>query len=189
MRISRHPQLWCQLLWCIVHTAWSGTILSLIASCGLVPHHLLGVWSRNRSRFIEEWLQYSKRTSINPFDAIIDSRQRFEFGEFVTPAYFGVTGFTFGSYLSHPFILRFICSSNWETYLTISRGTKQGGRFCPGDNAQYVTSNHPVCELLCVFRSLCQRSAPRHYEAPQLWNRHHSFRSTFRKPKTRVYPV
>ena len=82
-----------------------------MASCGLVAHHLFGVWNRDRrlrDRFIELRLQYSKRTSITPFGAIIDGRQRFKVNEFVTPAYFRVTGFIFGAYLCHPLVLRFI---------------------------------------------------------------------------------
>ncbi len=115
-RISRHPQLWGQVLWCVAHTAWLGTSFSVVASCGLVAHHLFGVWNgdrRLRDRFGEVWLEYSKRTSILPFVAIADGRQQFKLGEVVTPAYLGVTAFIIAAYMSHPLILRTVGALHW----------------------------------------------------------------------------
>ncbi|KAK6914390.1 NnrU domain [Dillenia turbinata] len=43
MRITRHPQMVGQVIWCIAHTVWIGNSVAAAASLGLIAHHLFGV--------------------------------------------------------------------------------------------------------------------------------------------------
>lgn len=113
MRITRHPQLWGQVLWCVSHSAWMGTSLTLTASLGLVAHHLFAVWNgdrRLRNRYGEEWEAYASRTSVLPFRAIVDGRQEIVWSELAVKAYIGVIVFILGAYAAHPLMLRGVAS-------------------------------------------------------------------------------
>lgn len=110
-RITRHPQLWGQVLWCVAHSAWMGSSFTLVASLCLVSHHCFGAWNgdrRQRDAFGDEWFELEKRTSILPFAAVLDGKQNLELKEFLRPAYIGVVAFILGAYASHPYILRVI---------------------------------------------------------------------------------
>lgn len=111
IRITRHPQMWGQVLWCVAHAAWVGSSFAVVASAGLVGHHLFGVWHgdrRLRGRFGREWEEFAERTSIAPFKAVVDGRQKLEWREFARPAYAGVALFVWGTYAAHPAILRLV---------------------------------------------------------------------------------
>lgn len=113
MRITRHPQLWGQVIWCIAHTAWMGTSLTFIASLGLVAHHSFAVWNGDRrlkNQFGAEWEAYAARTSVLPFRAVLDGRQKIRVEELTVKAYVGVILFIFGAYASHPAMLRAVGS-------------------------------------------------------------------------------
>lgn len=113
MRITRHPQLWGQVIWCVAHAAWMGTSLTAVASLGLVAHHCFAVWNGDRrlkDRFGEEWEAYAARTSVLPFRAVLDGRQRIEVKELAVKAYLGVLVFIIGTYVGHPAMLRAIAS-------------------------------------------------------------------------------
>lgn len=108
-RITRHPQLWGQILWCVAHTAWMGTSFTLVASLCLVAHHSFGAWNgdrRLRDRFGEEWIAFAQRTSIVPFAAVVSGKQNLAWGEFFRPAYLGVVAFVLATYAAHPLMLR-----------------------------------------------------------------------------------
>jgi len=93
LRISRHPQMVGQVLWCFTHTLWLGTSFALAASLGLVAHHLFAVWHgdrRLRQRFGQAFEQVQGSTSVIPFQAVLDGRQRLVWSEFMRPAYGGV---------------------------------------------------------------------------------------------------
>ena len=77
IRITRHPQMVGQIIWCVAHTLWLGTTFTLVTSIGLVLHHLFGVWHGDRrlsDRYGEAFEIAKQRTSIIPFKAIINSR-------------------------------------------------------------------------------------------------------------------
>lgn len=108
IRISRHPQMVGQVIWCIAHTLWLGTTFTLVTSMGLIAHHLFAVWHGDRrltKRYGEAFTKVKERTSIIPFLAIIDKRQKLEWREFVTPAYGGVTAFVLLFWWLHPWLM------------------------------------------------------------------------------------
>lgn len=109
IRITRHPQMVGQVIWCIAHTLWLGTTFTLLTSVGLIVHHLFGVWHGDRrlsDRYGDAFDEIEKRTSIIPFLAILDGRQSLKWTEFIRPAYLGVTIFVLLLWWSHPILLQ-----------------------------------------------------------------------------------
>ena len=93
MRISRHPQMVGQLLWCLTHTLWLGTSFALAASFALMAHHCFGVWHGDRRlqhRFGPAFDDLQRSTSVIPFQAVLDGRQQLVWQEFLRPAYGGI---------------------------------------------------------------------------------------------------
>ncbi|XP_072961474.1 15-cis-zeta-carotene isomerase, chloroplastic [Typha angustifolia] len=108
MRITRHPQMVGQVIWCLAHTLWIGNSVAAAASIGLIAHHLFGVWNGDRrlaSRYGQAFEVLKRRTSIIPFAAILDGRQKLPenyYMEFVRLPYLVITVFTLGAYFAHP---------------------------------------------------------------------------------------
>jgi uncharacterized membrane protein len=108
MRISRHPQMVGQVIWCVAHSLWIGSTFTLLTSFGLIAHHLFAVWHGDRrwyQRHGEQFLAVKARTSIIPFKAILDGRQTLQWQEFLKPAYAGVTAFVLLLWYGHPWLL------------------------------------------------------------------------------------
>ncbi|OKH55765.1 hypothetical protein NIES2101_02905 [Calothrix sp. HK-06] len=108
IRITRHPQMVGQVIWCIAHTLWIGTTFTLVTSIGLILHHLFAVWhgdQRLLARYGEAFELVKQRTSIIPLLAILDGRQSFKWQEFARPAYLGVTLFVLLFWWLHPLLL------------------------------------------------------------------------------------
>lgn len=115
IRITRHPQMVGQVIWCIAHTLWLGTTFTLVTSVGLVLHHLFGVWHGDRrlqTRYGEAFTSVKARTSIIPFRAIIQGHQTLKLQEFLRPAYLGVAVFIFLLWWSHPLLITATSSVN-----------------------------------------------------------------------------
>lgn len=109
IRISRHPQMVGQVIWCIAHTLWIGTSFTLLTSLGLIAHHLFAVWHGDRrleKRYGEAFLAVKSRTSVIPFLALIDGRQALKWQEFLRPAYLGVTAFILLLWYAHPWLIQ-----------------------------------------------------------------------------------
>ncbi|KAK9138949.1 hypothetical protein Sjap_009543 [Stephania japonica] len=108
MRITRHPQMVGQVIWCLAHTIWIGNTVAVAASIGLVAHHLFGVWNGDRRlsvRYGEAFDVVKSRTSVVPFAAIIDGRQKLPkdyYKEFIRLPYVAITALTLGTYWAHP---------------------------------------------------------------------------------------
>ena len=116
IRITRHPQMVGQVIWCIAHTLWIGTSFTLVTSIGLVLHHLFGVWhgdKRLQARFGESFETIKSQTSIIPFLAILQKRQTFDLLEFLRPSYLGVAIFTGVLWKIHPFLMRVTGNIDW----------------------------------------------------------------------------
>lgn len=107
IRITRHPQMVGQVIWCLAHTLWLGTSFTLVTSLGLILHHCFGVWHGDRRwqhRYGEAFTAVKARTSIIPFLAIVQGRQTLEPQEFLRPAYLGVVLFVFWLWWAHPWL-------------------------------------------------------------------------------------
>ena len=116
IRITRHPQMVGQVIWCVAHTLWIGTSFTLVTSIGLVLHHLFGVWHGDRrlqARFGESFETIKSRTSIIPFLAILQKRQTLDLLEFLRPSYLGVVIFTGLLWEIHPFLMRVTRNIYW----------------------------------------------------------------------------
>jgi uncharacterized membrane protein len=116
IRITRHPQMVGQVIWCLAHTLWIGTTFTLLTSLGLVAHHLFAVWHGDRrlqQRYGEAFLALKQRTSVIPFLALLDGRQTLPWQEFLRPAYLGVLGFIFLLWWGHPWLLQVTAQVPW----------------------------------------------------------------------------
>lgn len=108
MRITRHPQMVGQVIWCLAHTIWVGNSVVAAASLGLIGHHLFGVWNGDRrlaSRYGEAFEVVKNRTSVIPFAAILDGRQKLPkdyYKEFIRLPYLTIIVLTLGAYFAHP---------------------------------------------------------------------------------------
>ncbi|KAL5992092.1 hypothetical protein ACLOJK_013006 [Asimina triloba] len=111
MRITRHPQMVGQVIWCLAHMLWIGNSVVAAASFGLIGHHLFGVWNGDRrlaSRYGEAFEVVKSRTSIIPLAAIVDGRQKLPkdyYKEFLRLPYLSIT---------QP-VFVFTGSHDWET--------------------------------------------------------------------------
>ena len=116
IRITRHPQMVGQVIWCIAHTLWIGTSFTLLTSIGLVLHHLFAVWHgdrRMRARYGESFEALTSRTSVIPFLAILQNRQTLDIWEFLRPAYLGVAIFTLILWKIHPLLIGATSNLAW----------------------------------------------------------------------------
>ena len=116
IRITRHPQMVGQIVWCIAHTLWIGSTFTLLTSLGLIAHHLFGVWHGDRRlqhRFGESFETLKFRTSVIPFLAIAQKRQTLVLKEFFRPAYLGVIGFILLLWWAHPVLIRATSNVGW----------------------------------------------------------------------------
>ncbi|KAG0565821.1 hypothetical protein KC19_7G016300 [Ceratodon purpureus] len=106
MRITRHPQMVGQFLWCFAHTLWIGNSFTVTTSLGLLAHHLFGVWhgdKRLSDRHGEAYRILKERTSILPFAAILDGRQKLPrdyYKEFLRVPYLVIACLTIAAYWS-----------------------------------------------------------------------------------------
>lgn len=116
IRITRHPQMVGQVIWCIGHALWMGTSFTLLTSLGLVLHHLFAVWHGDRrlfARYGQSFETVKSRTSIIPFLAIVQGRQTFEWKEFFRWAYLGVGLFILLLWQAHPLLIRATGNVDW----------------------------------------------------------------------------
>lgn len=116
IRVTRHPQMVGQIIWCVAHTLWIGTTFTLITSIGLILHHLFGVWHGDRrllSRYGEAFTAVKARTSAIPFLAIVQGRQTLQWQEFIRPAYLGVGVFVLLLWYCHPLLIQATARVNW----------------------------------------------------------------------------
>ena len=119
MRITRHPQMVGQLLWCLAHTAWIGSSFMAVTSAGLMAHHLFGCWHGDRrlaARHGAAFDAVKARTSVWPFAAVLDGRQRLPpdfHREFLRPPYAAVTALALGTYAAHPLFQRLAHELHW----------------------------------------------------------------------------
>ncbi len=93
IRISRHPQAVGQVLWCLTHLLWIGSSFMVVTSAGLIAHHLFAIWNGDRrlsARFGDAFAELKANTSVLPFRAVLDGRQKLVLAEFLRPAQLGI---------------------------------------------------------------------------------------------------
>jgi len=108
IRITRHPQMVGQVIWCIAHSLWLGTSFMLVTCLGLIAHHLFGVWHGDRrltARYGQAFEAVKARTSVIPFQAIAQGKQTLNLVEFLRPAYLGVAIFVLIFWWIHPVLI------------------------------------------------------------------------------------
>ena len=116
VRITRHPQMVGQLIWCIAHTLWIGTSFTLLTSIGLMLHHLFAVWHGDKrllARHGQAFADVKARTSVIPFLAIFQGRQTLHWQEFLRPAYLGVVIFILLLRNAHPLLIEATARVSW----------------------------------------------------------------------------
>jgi uncharacterized membrane protein len=116
IRITRHPQMVGQVIWCAAHLLWVGTSFMVVTSIGLILHHLFAVWHGDRrlqARYGESFESLKSRTSVVPFLAILQRRQTLKWQEFFRPAYLGVAVFVLLFWFAHPLMIRATGNVAW----------------------------------------------------------------------------
>lgn len=116
IRITRHPQMVGQVIWCLAHTLWIGSSFMVVTSLGLIVHHLFGVWHGDRrlqARYGDAFAAVKARTSVIPFLAILQKRQHLNLIEFLRPAYLGVIVFVLLLWWAHPFLIGVTRNVGW----------------------------------------------------------------------------
>mmetsp|Transcript_10757 Transcript_10757/g.16662 ORF Transcript_10757/g.16662 Transcript_10757/m.16662 type:complete len:361 (-) Transcript_10757:215-1297(-) len=118
-RVTRHPQAVGQGLWCLAHTLWVGTSFMCVATAGLMAHHLFACWHGDRrleERHGDAFRRVKERTSIMPFQAILEGRQQLPqdyYKEFLRGPYLIVTVATVGAYFAHPYMQAYSYLTQW----------------------------------------------------------------------------
>ncbi|MBE9028977.1 hypothetical protein IQ266_04265 [filamentous cyanobacterium LEGE 11480] len=108
IRISRHPQMVGQVLWCFAHMLWLGTSFMVVTCAGLIAHHLFAVWNGDRRWLAKHGAAFEQaraRTSVIPFLAIAQGRQKLVLAEFLKPAYVGIAAFVGLFWWLHPILI------------------------------------------------------------------------------------
>ena len=116
IRITRHPQMVGQVIWCVAHTLWLGTTFTLLTSIGLVLHHLFGVWHGDRrllARYGSAFEAVKARTSVIPFWAIAQGNQTLKLEEFLRISYLGVAVFILLLWWAHSIMISATGSIGW----------------------------------------------------------------------------
>jgi zeta-carotene isomerase len=119
IRITRHPQAFGQLLWCLAHTAYLGTTTAVAASVMLLLHHGFACYHGDRrlqTRHGEDFEYIKSTTSIVPFQAILEGRQVLPqdyYKEWLRGPYLLIVGGTIGAYLAHPYLQAGAALLNW----------------------------------------------------------------------------
>jgi len=116
IRITRHPQMVGQVIWCIAHSLWLGTSFMLVTCLGLIAHHLFGVWHGDRrltARYGQAFEAVKARTSVIPFQAIAQGKQTLNLVEFLRPAYLGIAIFVLIFWWIHPVLIDATSRVHW----------------------------------------------------------------------------
>tara|TARA_Y100001968_G_C19399370_1_gene740182 strand:- start:1011 stop:1712 length:702 start_codon:yes stop_codon:yes gene_type:complete len=107
IRISRHPQAVGQIIWCLAHGLWIGSTFMMVTCLGLIGHHLFAIWHGDRRlkiKFGNEFEELKRNTSVIPFLALLDGRQKFDWKEFLRPSQIGICVAIGFIWWSHRFI-------------------------------------------------------------------------------------
>jgi len=110
IRITRHPQMVGQCMWSAAHLAMVGSTFNALTMGLLVGHHLFACWNGDRRLLAEHGEQFEQvreRTSIVPFKAVIEGRQKLPpdyYKELFRAPYALIALGTLGAYFAHPYM-------------------------------------------------------------------------------------
>jgi len=110
IRITRHPQFVGQGMWSAAHLAMVGTSFTALTMALLVGHHWFACWNGDRRLYDEHGEDFNKikeRTSVIPFQAIIEGRQVLPpdyYKELLRAPYALIAVGTLGAYFAHPYM-------------------------------------------------------------------------------------
>ncbi|GMH48044.1 hypothetical protein TrVE_jg9892 [Triparma verrucosa] len=119
IRITRHPQAIGQILWCLAHTLYLGSGVSVSASAALIGHHMFSIWhgdKRLSDKHGENFETIKSQTSVVPFQAVWERRQVLPddyWREWCRLPYFFVVGGTVGAYFAHPYMMAGAAMLHW----------------------------------------------------------------------------
>lgn len=105
IRITRHPQMVGQIIWCLAHLLWVGSSFMVVTSLGLIAYHLFGVWHgdhRLERKYGQAFRDLKERTTLIPGLAIWQGKQPWRPQEFLRWSYVGVLSFVIILYTLHP---------------------------------------------------------------------------------------
>lgn len=110
IRITRHPQYVGQVMWSAAHLAMVGTSFTALTMVLLISHHYFACWNGDRrmeAEHGENFLKVKETTSVMPFQAIWEGRQKLPddyWKEIVrAPIIFIAVG-SIGAYFAHPYM-------------------------------------------------------------------------------------
>ncbi len=86
-RLTRHPFLWGIALWAFIHLVANGDVASLVLFGSLLVLVLVGMVSidaKRKNACGQHWDNYAATTSIIPFQAILQGRNKLVIAEFKT---------------------------------------------------------------------------------------------------------
>lgn len=110
IRITRHPQFVGQVMWSAAHLAMVGTTFTALTMALLVGHHYFACWNGDRRLLAEHgenFLKIKERTSVVPFQAIIEGRQilpKDYYKELLRAPYALIAVGSIGAYFAHPYM-------------------------------------------------------------------------------------
>ena len=110
IRITRHPQMVGQVMWSAAHLAMVGSTFNALTMALLVGHHLFACWNGDRRLLAEhgeDFVAVRERTSVVPFQAIVEGRQTLPpdyYKELVRAPYALIAVGTLGAYAAHPWM-------------------------------------------------------------------------------------
>lgn len=110
IRITRHPQFVGQAMWSLAHLAMVGSTFNFLTMALLVGHHAFACWNGDRRLEAEHgdsFLKIKAVTSVVPFAAIVDGRQKLPpdyYKELLRAPYALITVGTLGAYFAHPYM-------------------------------------------------------------------------------------
>ncbi len=85
IRVTRHPMLWAFTFWAIAHLLANGNLAGLLLFGAILVVALNGMYSidrKQRRRHGAAWDAFAAQTSLVPFLAIVQGRNRFVFREY-----------------------------------------------------------------------------------------------------------
>ncbi|KAL3800723.1 hypothetical protein ACHAWO_013265 [Cyclotella atomus] len=110
IRITRHPQYVGQTMWSAAHLAMVGTSFTALTMALLVGHHAFACWNGDRrleAEYGDKFLAIKERTSIIPFQAIIEGRQKLPkdyYKELIRAPLVLIAVGSIGAYFAHPYM-------------------------------------------------------------------------------------